>query len=215
MTSPLGSLLLSFALVSPPLLAESDDREGTFLADAPLGDREAAEAASVKKASTPPAADVSPAAANPPPKSPPPFLVPNGSSSDRVKSGGSEIHPTTISPPSSRLRVTSPSSVVSGALRESFRYDASLRAQAVQAASADSHDAASADDDSDVVLLPKMAVNERPLPRDLGADIARWRSQAPQNHTRLGTGIHQKDFGKVRVGVMTLFYIPIAVGASW
>lgn len=216
MTSPLGSLLLSFALVSPPLLAESDDRGGTFLADAPLGDREAAEVASVKKASAPPAADVSPAAANPPLKSPPPFLVPNGSSSDRVKSGGSETHSTTTSSPSSGLRVTPPSSVVSGALRESFRYDASIRAQAVPAAAADSSDAASAtDDDSDVVLLPKMAVNERPLPRDLGADIARWRSQAPQNHTRLGTGIHQKDFGKMRVSVMTLFYIPIAVGASW
>ena len=48
-----------------------------------------------------------------------------------------------------------------------------------------------------------------------GADIARWHSQAPQNHTRLGTGIRQKDFGKVRVTVPTLLYIPIGIGVSW
>jgi hypothetical protein len=68
---------------------------------------------------------------------------------------------------------------------------------------------------SEVVMLPKLTVNERPLPRDLGQDIARWRSKAPQNHSRFGTGIHEKDFGKVRASVSTIFYIPVSFGIRW
>ena len=234
MTLPqLGSLLLSFALVPPRLLAESDDREsdhrvGAFLADARPG-TPAPEVSSPKSetsVSSPKAnatlqtstlsADA--ASAPPKPKAPPPFLVLNRSASDGVQPGGSDTRPTTTTNPGnttsrpSRLRVTPPNSVVSGALRESFHYDARLHAQAVKTGSDDD---ALSDTDSDVVMLPKMAVNERPLPRELGADIARWHSQAPQNHTRLGTGIHQKDFGKVRVSVPTLLYIPIGIGVSW
>lgn len=152
---------------------------------------------------------------HPRPKTPPSFLIPNRSGSNEAQPGGSETRP--ASPPS-RLRVTPPASVITGALRESFHYDASLHAPSANAespASSDADDTAGGIADSDVVMLPKMAVNERPLPRDLGADIARWRGTLPQNHTRFGTGIHQKDLGKVRVSVMTLFYIPIMVGARW
>jgi hypothetical protein len=37
----------------------------------------------------------------------------------------------------------------------------------------------------------------------------------PQNTTKFGTGMRQRDFGKVRVSTVTIFYIPIFIGASW
>ena len=218
MTLPqLGSplLLLSFALVSPRLLAESE--AGTFLADArsdertpessPLSDNKDQANAATAPAETEAAPSKS--------KTPPPFLIPNLPSAHGAQPDGSETRPTpraatTASPPS-RLRVTPPSSVVSGALRESFHYDPRLHAQSVRRSSPDSEDTA----DSDVVMLPEVAVNERPLPRDLNADIARWRSQQPQNHSRFGTGIHEKDFGKVRVSVPTILYLPVGLGIRW
>jgi hypothetical protein len=204
MTLPhLGSLLLSLALVAPRLLGE----EGESLESAP--------APSEQTPATPTAAGPSTKT-----KNPPPFLVPNppspGAAKTQEKPGGSQTRPSpadSLQP--SRLRVNASVSVVSGALRESFRYDPTLHTQGPTSESSDSDTAMGDSADSAVVTLPKITVNERPLPRDLGADIARWRSQAPQNHSRFGTGVHEKDFGKVRVSVMTLFYIPIGAGVRW
>jgi hypothetical protein len=39
--------------------------------------------------------------------------------------------------------------------------------------------------------------------------------KGPQNTRRLGTGIRQRDFGKVRLSTVTVFYLPIFIGASW
>jgi hypothetical protein len=69
--------------------------------------------------------------------------------------------------------------------------------------------------DPDTVYLPKFEVEDRPLPRGLAEAIEKSRFAGPQNKSRLGTGIHEKDFGKVRGPVVTVFYIPIFAGLSW
>jgi hypothetical protein len=69
--------------------------------------------------------------------------------------------------------------------------------------------------DSDIIVLPKYEVRSRPLPRGLTEAIAKSRSFEPQNHSKFGTGIHEKDFGKVRFSAVTVLYIPVLVGLSW
>jgi hypothetical protein len=69
--------------------------------------------------------------------------------------------------------------------------------------------------DPDTVYLPKFEVEDPPLPRGLAEAIAKSRFTGPQNKSRLGTGIREKDFGKVRASVVTVFYIPIFAGLSW
>jgi hypothetical protein len=69
--------------------------------------------------------------------------------------------------------------------------------------------------DSDIIVLPKYEVRSRPLPRGLTEAIARSRSLGPQNQSKFGTGIHEKDFGKIRVSAITVLYIPVLVGLSW
>jgi hypothetical protein len=67
----------------------------------------------------------------------------------------------------------------------------------------------------DVVVMAKFEVAARAYERGLPAAIANWRDPKPQNDSRFGTGIHQKDFGKVRASVVTILYVPIVFGISW
>ncbi len=96
--------------------------------------------------------------------------------------------------------------------------DSHFREPSVRAKSPESFTADQASQgalDPEVVLMPKVEVTSRRFDRDLPAAIANWRPTGPQNHTKFGTGIRQKDFGKVRASVMTIFYIPVGVGLSW
>ncbi|MEO7414585.1 MAG: hypothetical protein ABIZ81_14645 [Opitutaceae bacterium] len=69
--------------------------------------------------------------------------------------------------------------------------------------------------DSDVVVMANFEVAARVYERGLPAAIANWRDPSPQNDGRFGTGMHQKDFGKVRASVVTILYVPILFGISW
>ena len=55
-------------------------------------------------------------------------------------------------------------------------------------------------------------INMRDLERDIVKNQARAQAQRP----KWGCGpIYQKDFGKIRFGVFSIFYIPVAIGFSW
>ena len=69
--------------------------------------------------------------------------------------------------------------------------------------------------DPDVVVMAKFETTSRAYERGLPAAIANWRDPKPQNNSRFGTGLHQKDFGKVRASMVTVLYVPILVGFSW
>jgi hypothetical protein len=69
--------------------------------------------------------------------------------------------------------------------------------------------------DPDVLLMPKFEVFADEVDRGLHEAILNYRDPRPINNTRFGTGLRQKDFGKVRAGVVTILYIPIMFGLSW
>ena len=72
------------------------------------------------------------------------------------------------------------------------------------------------EDHADPIVLETMSVVERSNHRQLSTAINSPRApKAPQNVSKVGTGIHQRDFGKVRVSAVTLFVSPVLVGASW
>lgn len=104
-------------------------------------------------------------------------------------------------------------SEVRRAIFDDFRYDPEVREGYEEQAVADPQ--SSIVNDPDTVYLPKFEVEDRPLPRGLAEAIEKSRFAGPQNKSRLGTGIHEKDFGKVRGSVVTVFYIPIFAGLSW
>jgi hypothetical protein len=97
------------------------------------------------------------------------------------------------------------------ALRAEFRY-APAPADQPQAHVPAEIPAASA-----VIAMPRFTVlssriNMRELERDIVRNQARAAAQAP----KWGCGpLYQKDLGKVRLTVVSLFYIPFAVGFSW
>lgn len=69
---------------------------------------------------------------------------------------------------------------------------------------------------TDPIVLDTMSVVERSNHRQLSAAINSPRApKGPQNVSKFGTGIHERDFGKVRVSAVTIFFIPVLVGASW
>jgi hypothetical protein len=100
------------------------------------------------------------------------------------------------------------------ALAQNFPYQPEIRAK-TQEQSASEVLQPQGELDPEVVVLPKFEVRSRALDRDLPAAIANYKSTAPQNHSKLGTGIHEKDFGKVRLSCVTVLYIPIQVGIGW
>lgn len=72
--------------------------------------------------------------------------------------------------------------------------------------------------DADVIVLPKMEVNAKtllPVPAHLARAIERSSLLGPQNQSTLGTGIHEHDFGRTRVGCITVFYVPVKVYLQW
>jgi hypothetical protein len=99
------------------------------------------------------------------------------------------------------------------AIFEGFRYNPEIRAQYLEQAVPDQEP--SVNNDPDIIYLAKFEVRDRPLPRGLGDAILKARQTEPKNHSRFGTGIHEKDFGKVRASAVTLFYVPVFVGLSW
>ena len=72
------------------------------------------------------------------------------------------------------------------------------------------------EDQPEPVVLDTMSVVERSNHRQLVAAINSPRApKGPQKVGRFGTGIRQRDFGKVRVSAVTIFHIPVLIGASW
>jgi len=65
------------------------------------------------------------------------------------------------------------------------------------------------------VVMSKMEVTVSAYERNLPAAMANWRDPRPRNDSRFGTGMHQKDFGKMRASVVTILYVPIFFGLSW
>ena len=69
----------------------------------------------------------------------------------------------------------------------------------------------------DVIAMPKLTVlSSRINMRDLEREIRKHQAQAVAQEPKWGCGqIYQKDFGKIRFGVISIFYIPVAIGFSW
>lgn len=104
--------------------------------------------------------------------------------------------------------------LIRDAIRETFPYDpAAHKENSGSVAAAEPSPQAPAD--PNVVLLDKYEVRSRAFERDLPIAIQRWRPSGPQNKTKFGTGIREKDFGKVRASMVTILYIPVLVGFSW
>ncbi|HEX2851820.1 MAG TPA: hypothetical protein VHO24_01185 [Opitutaceae bacterium] len=107
------------------------------------------------------------------------------------------------------------SSKVRQAIVGSFSYNPSAREKAPEQSSPVLVSAQPVAVDPDVVVMAKLEVTSRAYERGLPSAIANWRDPSPQNNSRFGTGLHQKDFGKVRASMVTILYVPILVGISW
>jgi hypothetical protein len=69
--------------------------------------------------------------------------------------------------------------------------------------------------DPDAVVMEKLIVSDRNLYWDLASDIKKGRPAHAQSHAKFGTGVYEKDFGKIRAFSVNVLYIPILVGVSW
>lgn len=69
--------------------------------------------------------------------------------------------------------------------------------------------------DSDVVAMDPLRVTTTFWDKDLAADIRKTRPLKAKSEAKLGTGVYQKDFGKVRASAVTILYVPVMVGFSW
>jgi hypothetical protein len=71
--------------------------------------------------------------------------------------------------------------------------------------------------EGDVIAMPKLTVlSSRINMRELERDIVRNQARAEAQKPKWGCGpICQKDFGKLRFGVYSIFYVPVAIGFSW
>jgi len=67
----------------------------------------------------------------------------------------------------------------------------------------------------DAVVLEKMVVKGRRRYKDLSTDVGRASPLRAQSQSGFGTGIHEKDFGKIRAYSLTILYVPIQAGISW
>ncbi|HEY0944529.1 MAG TPA: hypothetical protein VGD81_04650 [Opitutaceae bacterium] len=99
------------------------------------------------------------------------------------------------------------------AIVESFPYNSNFRAENPETESP--QPTQPSDVDSEVVTLPEVEVRTHTFDRQLAAALENSQPLAPRNHTVLGTGIREKDFGKVRGHVATVFYVPVRFGISW
>jgi hypothetical protein len=69
--------------------------------------------------------------------------------------------------------------------------------------------------DPNVVQMETVQVTTSALDRDLAADVKKTKGLRGESHRKLGTGVVEKDFGKVRMSAVTILYVPILVGFSW
>jgi hypothetical protein len=67
--------------------------------------------------------------------------------------------------------------------------------------------------DPDVVVLEPLTVTERFDAKRF--ELAMQRARVPATRRRWGTGLVTRDFGKVRVGVCSILYVPVMIGLSW
>jgi hypothetical protein len=66
-----------------------------------------------------------------------------------------------------------------------------------------------------LMVLPKFEVRSSRLPRGLDEAVVKSQPDGLHNDIKLGTGVHVRDFGKVRMAVATVLYIPVYIGFSW
>jgi hypothetical protein len=69
----------------------------------------------------------------------------------------------------------------------------------------------------DVIVMPKFTVLSSKINmRNLEGDILKHQARAKAQKPKWGCGpIYQKDFGKIRFGVFSIFYVPVLIGFSW
>jgi hypothetical protein len=104
--------------------------------------------------------------------------------------------------------------LIRDAIRETFPYDPAAPKENTSSVLA-AEPSPQASSDPSIIVLDKYNVRSRAFERDLPIAIQRWRPSGPQNKTKFGTGIRQKDFGKVRASMVTILYIPVMIGFSW
>lgn len=100
------------------------------------------------------------------------------------------------------------------ALRDHFRYQSQPGTNAPGPTPAEVTVSSPADA-PEAVALPTFEVEARALDRGLVTAMANARSPEPQKRGKFGTGVQEKDFGKVRAFTVTVLYIPIFVGVRW
>jgi hypothetical protein len=109
--------------------------------------------------------------------------------------------------------VVAPHPEVRQAVLDSFKYNPVAQAPSLDQPVPSL--APAVESDTEIVVMPKFEVRTRPLARGLEEAMAKARPVEPQNHSTLGTGVHEKDFGKVRAFAVTVLYVPILFGLSW
>lgn len=114
---------------------------------------------------------------------------------------------------SSKAENTAARTSLQRALRESFHYDPGARPKSIDQSSEEQKQ--ESEPDPDLLYLPKLEVKGPRVDRGFAEAIATARPTGPQNISKWGTGIHQKDFGKLRLSVVTVLFIPINAGISW
>ena|GEM_PF-4950388 len=67
----------------------------------------------------------------------------------------------------------------------------------------------------DAVVMDEVRVESRFWDKDLVSDVQKTKRLKAHSETKWGTGVHEKDFGKIRASVVTVLYVPILVNASW
>lgn len=99
-------------------------------------------------------------------------------------------------------------------LVKDFPFRAPTKPAATQAAPTEA-DAASAD--PEVVVLPQLDVHgvHPRIERAEARAIERSVTLAPADTVTLGTGLRERDIGKVRIGTTRILYVPVHLKISW
>lgn len=99
-----------------------------------------------------------------------------------------------------------------GTLASAFPYDPEVRTRVLAEAP---DPTVQGELSPEVVMLPEFEVNSTAIDLDLARAIENSRPVRESGPRKLGTGVVQKDFGKTRIGAVTVLYIPIFIGFSW
>lgn len=70
-------------------------------------------------------------------------------------------------------------------------------------------------DDPNIVRLRKMEITASKVDATLDMAIKKYAGSKPESQRALGTGVIERDFGKVRMDTITVLYIPLQIGFSW